>query len=49
LIDLLVIDPAANRCLLVDWKTNRIEKGEEGELRQRYRPQLAAYWKAVRE
>ena len=49
LIDLLVIDPAANRCLLVDWKTNRIDKGEEGELRQRYRPQLAAYWKAVRE
>jgi ATP-dependent exoDNAse (exonuclease V) beta subunit len=49
LIDLLIIDPAGNRCLLVDWKTNRIEKGEEEQLRERYRPQLAAYWKAVRE
>jgi len=46
-IDLLAIDPDANRCLLVDWKTNRVEKGEEEQLRQRYRPQLAAYWKAV--
>jgi ATP-dependent exoDNAse (exonuclease V) beta subunit len=49
LIDLLLLDPAGHRCLLVDWKTNRIEKGEEEQLRQRYRPQVAAYWKAVRE
>ena len=49
LIDLLVIDAEANQCLLVDWKTNRVEKGEEEQLRQRYRPQLAAYWKAVGE
>jgi ATP-dependent exoDNAse (exonuclease V) beta subunit len=48
-IDLLVMDGTAGRCLLVDWKTNRIKKGEEEDLRPRYRPQIAAYWKAVRE
>ena len=48
-IDLLVIDDDAGKCLLVDWKTNRIAAGDEGKLRQRYRPQIAAYWKAVRE
>lgn len=48
-IDLLVIDEAAGRCLLVDWKTNRINKGDEADLRKRYQPQIAAYWKAVRE
>jgi ATP-dependent exoDNAse (exonuclease V) beta subunit len=49
LIDLLIIDPAGRRCLLVDWKTNRIQRGEEEDLRTRYRPQIAAYWKAVSE
>jgi ATP-dependent exoDNAse (exonuclease V) beta subunit len=48
-IDSLVIDNSEGRCLLVDWKTNRIAKGEEEKLRQRYRPQIAAYWKAVGE
>ena len=49
LIDLLVIDEATGRCLLIDWKTNRVRKGEEEKLRGRYRPQIAAYWKAVGE
>ncbi|MEN3369373.1 MAG: CRISPR-associated exonuclease Cas4 [Verrucomicrobiota bacterium] len=48
-IDLLLVDPAARRALLVDWKTNRIKKGEEEDLGHSYRPQIAAYWKAVRE
>ena len=48
-IDVLLIDDNAGRCLLVDWKTNRIGKGEEADLRKRYQPQIAAYWKAVRE
>jgi hypothetical protein len=48
-IDLLLIDPDDNRCLLIDWKTNRIEKSAQEELRQSYKPQIAAYWKAVRE
>jgi ATP-dependent exoDNAse (exonuclease V) beta subunit len=48
-IDLLLVDPAADRALLVDWKTNRITPAEAEILQQRYRPQIAAYWKAVRE
>jgi ATP-dependent exoDNAse (exonuclease V) beta subunit len=49
IIDLLLIDVAAGKCLLLDWKTNRIAPGEEERLRARYRPQLAAYWTAVSE
>jgi len=49
LIDLLIIDPDAGECLLIDWKTNRIGKGEEEQLRLRYQPQIAAYWKSLRE
>jgi len=49
MIDLLLIDPAAGRALLIDWKTNRIAGREQGALRERYRPQIAAYWKAVSE
>jgi ATP-dependent exoDNAse (exonuclease V) beta subunit len=48
-IDLLLIDPAARRALLVDWKTNRITPDGAENLHQRYRPQIAAYWKAVGE
>jgi ATP-dependent exoDNAse (exonuclease V) beta subunit len=49
MIDLLLVDPGARRCLLVDWKTNRVSPGEVENLGQRYRPQIAAYWKAVGE
>ena len=31
----------------MDWKTNRIERDELESLRVEYRPQIAAYWKAV--
>ena len=48
-IDLLLVDPAAGRALLIDWKTNRITPAEAENLQQRYRPQIAAYWKAVSE
>ena len=48
-IDLLVIDGESGNCLLVDWKTNRIGTDQAEELRQRYKPQIAAYWKAVSE
>lgn len=48
-IDLLLVDPAAGRALLIDWKTNRIKTTEAESLQQRYRPQIAAYWKAVGE
>ena len=48
-IDLLLVDPAAGRALLIDWKTNRITPAEAENLQQRYRPQIAAYWKSLRE
>ena len=32
-IDLLAIDAIGSKCLLLDWKTNRIAKGEEENLR----------------
>ena len=46
-IDLLLVDAAAGQCLLLDWKTNQIRPGAKEELRQRYLPQIAAYWKAL--
>ena len=49
LIDSLMIDREAGRCLLLDWKTNNVSSGEAEAFRARYRPQLAAYWKAVGE
>src|SRR4051812_16788246 len=47
MIDLLLVDPAAGQALLVDWKTNRITAADAKNLQQRYRPQIAAYWKAI--
>lgn len=49
IIDLLVIDNARGKCLLIDWKTNQVRKGEEEQLRKRYQPQVAAYWKSISE
>ena len=49
LIDLIMIDRKAGRCLLLDWKTNDVSPGDVQTFRQTYRPQLAAYWKAVTE
>jgi ATP-dependent exoDNAse (exonuclease V) beta subunit len=49
LIDSLMIDRKAGRCLLLDWKTNSVSLAETESFRSRYRPQLAAYWKAVSE
>jgi ATP-dependent exoDNAse (exonuclease V) beta subunit len=49
LIDLLMIDRKAGRCLLLDWKTNDISWSETESFRSRYLPQLAAYWKAAGE
>jgi ATP-dependent helicase/nuclease subunit A len=48
-IDLVVIDATAGRCLVLDWKTNRVAPTDAKKLRERYRPQIAAYWNAVRE
>src|SRR5260370_16129220 len=49
LIDSLMIDCKAGRCLLLDWKTNDVSSSDAEIFRARYRPHLAAYWKAVGE
>src|SRR6266513_2293698 len=49
LIDSIMVHPKAGRCLLLDWKTNDVSSSEAEIFRARYRPQLAAYWKAVSE
>ena len=46
-IDLLLVDLKERRCLILDWKTNRITPKALDELAARYLSQLAAYWKAV--
>jgi PD-(D/E)XK nuclease superfamily len=49
LIDSVMIDRKSGTCLLLDWKTNDVSPGDLEIFRETYRPQLAAYWKAVRE
>ena len=47
IIDLALFDPSIGRWLILDWKTNRVEKVET--LRAQYRPQLAAYHEVIRQ
>ena len=47
LIDSIMINRKAGRCLLLDWKTNNVSSSDAEIFRTRYRPQLAAYWKVV--
>jgi ATP-dependent helicase/nuclease subunit A len=49
LVDSLMINRKSGRCLLLDWKTNDVSSSDAETFRARYRPQLAAYWKAVGE
>jgi ATP-dependent exoDNAse (exonuclease V) beta subunit len=49
LIDLALFHPDEKEWFILDWKTNRIEPVEVDRLRVGYRPQIAAYWKAVTE
>lgn len=44
IIDLAIYDRAADRWIILDWKTNRIPPS-----RAHYLPQLSAYWKAASE
>ena len=48
-VDLALFNSAARKCLILDWKTDRVPPDSAETLHARYRPQLAAYWKAVRE
>jgi ATP-dependent helicase/nuclease subunit A len=47
LIDVALFHPDEKKWFVMDWKTNRIERDELESLRVEYRPQIAAYWKAV--
>jgi ATP-dependent exoDNAse (exonuclease V) beta subunit len=49
LIDSIMLNRKAGRCLLLDWKTNDVSPSDVEIFRETYRPQLAAYWKAVTE
>jgi ATP-dependent exoDNAse (exonuclease V) beta subunit len=49
LIDSIMINRKAGRCLLLDWKTNDVSPSDAEIFRVLYRPQLTAYWKAVGE
>jgi ATP-dependent exoDNAse (exonuclease V) beta subunit len=49
LIDSIMINRKAGRCLLLDWKSNNISPSDVEIFRENYRPQLTAYWKAVTE
>jgi ATP-dependent exoDNAse (exonuclease V) beta subunit len=48
-IDLAFFARDNGKCLILDWKTDRVPPDNAKTLRERYRPQLAAYWKAVSE
>jgi ATP-dependent exoDNAse (exonuclease V) beta subunit len=49
LIDSIMLNRKAGRCLLLDWKTNDVSPSDVEIFRETYRPQLTAYWKAVTE
>jgi len=49
LIDVALFQPHEKKWFVLDWKTNRIERDQIDKLRVAYRPQIAAYWKAVAE
>ena len=49
LIDSIMINRIFGQCLLLDWKTNDVSPSDIEIFRESYRPQLAAYWKAVTE
>ncbi len=46
-IDLAFFQRSNGKCLILDWKTDRVPSDNTETLHARYRPQLAAYWKAV--
>ncbi len=54
-IDLAFFQPSngsaarTGKCLILDWKTDRVPPDNTETLHARYRPQLVAYWKAVSE
>jgi len=48
-IDLALFNSVTGKCLILDWKTDRVPPDSKETLHTRYLPQLAAYWKALSE
>jgi ATP-dependent exoDNAse (exonuclease V) beta subunit len=48
-VDLAQFDTRKKKCFILDWKTNQITPDKIDRLRDHYRPQLSAYWKALSE
>src|SRR5205085_7360829 len=46
-VDLAIFNPTARQAFILDWKTNREDSADVEELRRRYLPQMAAYWRAI--
>ena len=47
IVDLALFDGAAGKGLILDWKTNRTAPKKIDNLRDKYRPQIASYWRAM--
>ncbi len=47
IVDLALFNQKANEVFILDWKTNRIAAEKIDILRDLYRPQMAAYWRAI--
>src|SRR5207253_4564753 len=47
IVDLALFNQKANDVFILDWKTNRIAADKIDNLREVYRPQMAAYWQAI--
>ena len=48
-VDLALVQTSDQKLFILDWKTDRVPPDNVETLRKRYRPQLAAYWKAISE
>jgi ATP-dependent exoDNAse (exonuclease V) beta subunit len=46
-VDLALFESNARKVFVLDWKTNRITPDRINNLRVKYLPQMAAYWRAV--
>jgi ATP-dependent helicase/nuclease subunit A len=49
IVDLALFQADAKKVFILDWKTNRIAPDKIDSLPARYRPQMAAYWKAIQD
>src|SRR4030095_6463071 len=48
IVDLALFNQKANEVFILDWKKNRIATDKIDVLKEIYRPQMAAYWQAIR-